>query len=186
MNLPNKLSLFRVVIIPVFVLFFYLDNMSTTTSIFAYLLAPLFIFASLTDFLDGYLARKYNLVTVFGKFIDPLADKLLVMAALIILTPSLIPYWITILILAREFIVTGIRLVAVGDGKVIAASKLGKYKTASTMIGLIVLLLVPYFNSNSDIVITIGQWIIYVGALLTAVSGIDYFLKNKHIILQSV
>jgi CDP-diacylglycerol--glycerol-3-phosphate 3-phosphatidyltransferase len=186
MNLPNKLSLFRVIIIPVFVLFFYLDKMTSEYSIYAYFLAPLFILASLTDFFDGYIARKYNLVTVFGKFIDPLADKLLVMTALIILTPDYIPYWVTILILAREFIVTGIRLVAVGDGKVIAASKLGKYKTASTMIGLIVLLLVPYIAGSRELVSDIGLWIIYLGALLTLVSGIDYFLKNKHIILQSM
>lgn len=186
MNLPNKLSLFRILIIPVFVILYYLDSPVSGYSIFSYWLAPLFIVASLTDFLDGYIARKHNLVTVFGKFIDPLADKLLVMTALILLTPHQIPYWITILILSREFIVTGIRLVAVGDGKVIAASKLGKYKTATTMIGLIVLLMVPYFANNATLVVNIGQWIIYVGAALTLISGIDYFVKNRHIIMESM
>ena len=180
MNLPNKLSLFRVVIIPVFVLFYYLIPVD---NLFYYLLAPLFVIASLTDFLDGYIARKQNLVTVFGKFIDPLADKLLVMAALIVLNAlGQVPYWVTVVILSREFIVTGIRLVAVGDGKVIAASKLGKYKTASTMVGIILMLLIPYWALLGDI----GIWVVYIGTILTIVSGVDYFLKNKHIILQSI
>ncbi|QMS85637.1 CDP-diacylglycerol--glycerol-3-phosphate 3-phosphatidyltransferase [Candidatus Xianfuyuplasma coldseepsis] len=180
MNLPNKLSLFRVVIIPLFVLVYYLIP---SLEWMDYVLAPLFIIASLTDFLDGYIARKNNLVTVFGKFIDPLADKLLVMAALIILNAmQLLPYWVTIIILSREFIVTGIRLVAVGDGKVIAASKLGKYKTASTMVGIVLMLLIPYWPIFGDV----GLWIVYVGCALTVISGIDYFVKNKHIIMQSM
>lgn len=182
MNLPNKLSLFRVIIIPVFVLLYYLIGW-TELDLFAYLLAPLFLLASITDFFDGYIARKQNLVTVFGKFIDPLADKLLVMAALIVLNAlGSLPYWVTIVILAREFIVTGIRLIAVGEGKVIAASKLGKYKTASTMIGLILMLLYPYLAVLADV----GLYIVYLGTALTIVSGIDYFIKNKTIILQSI
>lgn len=182
MNLPNKLSLFRIVIIPVFIIIYYLIGW-TNNDLFAYFLAPLFVVASITDFLDGYIARKQNLVTVFGKFIDPLADKLIVMAALIVLNAlGLLPYWITVVILSREFIVTGIRLVAVGDGKVIAASKLGKYKTASTMVGIIVMLLYPYFGVLADI----GLYVVYLGAFLTIVSGVDYFIKNKEIILQSI
>lgn len=182
MNLPNKLSLFRVVIIPVFVVVYYLIGWTNNT-VFAYMLAPLFIVASITDFLDGYIARKQNLVTVFGKFIDPLADKLIVMAALIVLNAlGFLPYWVTVVILSREFIVTGIRLVAVGDGKVIAASKLGKYKTASTMIGIILMLMYPYLQLFADI----GIWIVYVGTILTIVSGVDYFMKNKKIIMESM
>jgi len=182
MNVPNKLSLGRVVIIPVFVLLYYLHQW-TQQDWYAYLLAPIFVLASLTDFLDGYLARKWNLVTVFGKFIDPLADKLLVMAALLVLNAyGHLAVWVTIVILSREFIVTGIRLVAVGDGKVIAASKLGKYKTASTMVGLILMLLFPYWQLLADI----GIWVVYLGTLLTIVSGVDYFIKNKSIILSSM
>lgn len=182
MNLPNKLSLFRVLLVPVLVVLYYLDSY-INNSIFAYFLAPIFIIASLTDFLDGYIARSRNLVTVFGKFIDPLADKLLVMAALIILNAlGHIPIWVTIVILSREFIVTGIRLVAVGDGKVIAASNLGKYKTASTMVGLIVMLLFPL----GSLFTTIGLYIVYLGTLLTIISGIDYFIKNKEIITKSI
>ena len=182
MNLPNKLSLFRVVIIPLFVLIYYIIGW-TNQSMYAYFLAPLFLIASFTDFLDGYIARKQNLVTVFGKFIDPLADKLLVMAALIVLNAlGFVPYWVTVVILSREFIVTGIRLVAVGDGKVIAASKLGKYKTASTMVGIILMLLYPYLQVFADI----GIWVVYLGTALTIISGIDYFVKNKTIIMQSM
>lgn len=186
MNLPNKLSLFRVVLVPVLVVLYYLgarENFISNPEIFDYLLAPVFIIASLTDFLDGYLARKMNLVTVFGKFIDPLADKLIVMAALLILNDAgVLPVWITVVILSREFIVTGIRLVAVGDGKVIAASNLGKYKTASTMIGLILMLLAPVI----PVFEVIGFWTIVVGMALTVISGIDYFVKNKEIITSSI
>ena len=182
MNLPNKLSLFRVVIIPVFIIVFYLIGW-TNNQVFAYMLAPLFMIASITDFLDGYIARKYNLVTVFGKFIDPLADKLIVMAALLVLNAlNMVPIWVTVIILSREFIVTGIRLVAVGEGNVIAASKLGKYKTASTMVGIILMLLYPYWMILADI----GIWVVYIGTLLTVISGVDYFMKNKEIILKSI
>lgn len=180
MNLPNKLSMFRIILVPVLVAVYYLHN---TWDFIPYLYAPIFIIASLTDFLDGYIARKNDLVTTFGKFIDPLADKLIVMAALIILNAlGYVPYWVTVVILSREFIVTGIRLVAVGEGNVIAASKLGKYKTASTMVGLVLVLLFPYYELLADI----GIWIIYFGTLMTVISGIDYFIKNKEIIVQSI
>ena len=144
---------------------------------------PLFVLSSNTVFLDGNIARKKGLVTVFGKFIDPLADKLLVMSALIVLNAmGTLPYFITILILSREFMVTGIRLVAVGEGNVIAASKLGKYKTATTMIGLTLMLSAPYL----EILNIVGLWIVYVATILTIVSGLDYFFKNKKVILQSM
>lgn len=184
MNLPNKLSMFRIVVVPVLVIFYYLGSRDfIEANIFDYLLAPLFIVASLTDFLDGYIARKYNLVTVFGKFIDPLADKLVVMAALLLLNNALIiPIWITVVILSREFIVTGIRLVAVGEGKVIAASKLGKYKTASTMIALVLLLAIPFWAELE----LPGMIILYFGTFMTVLSGLDYFFKNKKILTESI
>jgi len=187
MNLPNKISMIRILIIPIMVVVYYIVPTVAPIGWNFYpwwLVVPsLFVIASLTDFLDGYLARKLNLVTTFGKFIDPLADKLLVMTALIMLTTDgIIPLWITVIILSREFIVTGIRLVAAPTGKVIAASNLGKYKTASTMIALILLLMHPY----GDWYYNIGIIILYIGLVLTVVSGIDYFIKNKHIITESI
>jgi len=176
-NIPNKLTLLRVLLIPVMVVLYYIDDAKNTLNIYSVLIASLFIVASFTDFLDGYIARKYNLVTTFGKFLDPLADKLLVMFALLLLQDiNLIPMWVVLVILSREFIVTGIRLVAVGEGHVIAASKLGKYKTASTMIALILLL----FHIEM-----IGLIVLYVGVFLTVLSGIDYFIKNKNSVLAT-
>lgn len=184
MNVPNKLSMFRVLLVPVLVGLYYLGKGGYEFSeLITYFLAPVFIVASLTDFLDGYIARKYNLVTVFGKFIDPLADKLIVMAALLVLNDSgVIDIWITVVILSREFIVTGIRLIAVGEGKVIAASNLGKYKTASTMIALVLLLMIPY----TEVLELPGMIILYIGTFLTVVSGLDYFIKNKKILTESI
>ncbi len=193
MNLPNKLSMFRIILIPVLVYFYYQEmwylNAGGSALIYAALLAPIFIVASLTDFFDGYIARKRNLVTTFGKFIDPLADKLIVMAALLVLvnplqlpTVATIELWIPVVILSREFIVTGIRLVAVGEGKVIAASNLGKYKTASTMIAITLLLLFPY----GELFAQIGIWVLYIGVALTVISGVDYFWKNRKIIMESI
>ncbi len=184
MNLPNKLSFLRVLLIPFMVILYYFPTLGIfDQEVGLYSLVIIFIVASLTDFLDGYIAKKYNLVTTFGKFIDPLADKLLVLAALLILNDlKIVPMWITLIILSREFIVTGIRLIAISEGKVIAASKLGKYKTASTMVALVLLLLFPY----SDIFTDVGMWILYLGLALTIISGIDYFIKNKTIILESI
>jgi CDP-diacylglycerol--glycerol-3-phosphate 3-phosphatidyltransferase len=183
MNLPNKLSLLRVLLIP-FMIFFYFHPHLFGVDEFGYYALPLiFMVASFTDYVDGYLARKHNLVTTFGKFIDPLADKLLVMTALILLNAhGSLGYWITIVILAREFIVTGIRLVAMSEGEVVAASNLGKYKTASTMLGLFLMLLFVF----GDIFSQVGLYIVYVGVLLTVVSGIDYYVKNKDYITKSI
>lgn len=189
MNLPNKLSMLRVLLVPVLVLFYYLEKWNGNTGLYLYFLAPIFAVASFTDFLDGYIARKNNLITVFGKFVDPLADKLIVMAALLILTNPFnldmlptIGIWIPIVILSREFIVTGIRLICVGEGNVIAASKLGKYKTASTMIALILLLMGPYLELFG----LIGIWVLYLGVILTIISGIDYFMKNKEALTKTM
>ncbi|MCF7925514.1 MAG: CDP-diacylglycerol--glycerol-3-phosphate 3-phosphatidyltransferase [Candidatus Izimaplasma sp.] len=183
MNLPNKLSMFRIVLVPVLLIVYYLAQVfdhSILTEF--YLLGPLFIIASLTDFLDGYIARKYHLITAFGKFLDPLADKLIVLAALLILNElAIVPIWVTAVILSREFIVTGIRLVAAKDGTVIAASNLGKYKTATTMIAIILLLFSFYINQLTPI----GLILMYLGTALTIISGVDYFIKNKTLLLES-
>ena len=188
MNLPNKISMIRILIIPIMVVAYYLvvptynyfDNYYYSLMS---ILPGLFVIASITDFIDGYVARKYDLVTTFGKFIDPLADKLLVMTALLMLTvEGVIPVWIVIIILSREFIVTGIRLVAAPTGKVIAASKLGKYKTATTMVALVLLLMYRIDNEF----VTYGMILLYIGLILTVVSGIEYFYKNRHIIAESI
>jgi len=182
MNLPNKLTLLRIILIPVMVVLYYIDALDTIAFMgisFKYLfIVIIFMIASFTDFLDGYLARKLDLVTTFGKFIDPLADKLLVMAALLLLADAgLVWTWLVIVILSREFIVSGIRLVAVSEGKVIAASNLGKYKTASTMIAIILLFISPLY--------IIGHYLIILALALTVISGYDYLVKNLSIILKS-
>jgi CDP-diacylglycerol--glycerol-3-phosphate 3-phosphatidyltransferase len=144
----------------------------------------LFVLAAATDWLDGYYARKWKLVTNFGKFLDPLADKLLVTAALVGLVEiGTIPAWMAIIIISREFAVTGIRLVAASDGAVIAASKLGKWKTVSQIVAIIACLLynVPFAAVGFPFMI-IALW---VATILTIVSGVDYFLKNKEFLLKS-
>ncbi len=172
MNLPNQLTVLRVLLIPLMVLFYYLDPNKTTLNIWSYLVVGLFILASFTDFLDGYLARKLKLITVFGKFLDPLADKLLVMFALLMLLDmNWVPMWVVLVILTREFVVTGIRLIAVDRGNVIAASLLGKYKTASTMMALILLL----FHIRTP-----GMIVLYIATALTIISGFEYIIKNQH------
>ncbi|KFZ27142.1 MAG: CDP-diacylglycerol--glycerol-3-phosphate 3-phosphatidyltransferase [Candidatus Izimaplasma bacterium HR2] len=187
MNLPNKISMIRIFIIPIMVIAYYLvpDTIPIGyhVNLLWYIVPGLFVIASITDFIDGYVARKYDLVTTFGKFIDPLADKLLVMTALLLLTvEGIIPVWIVITILSREFIVTGIRLVAAPTGKVIAASKLGKYKTATTMVALVILLMFKFDEAFEFY----GMILLYIGLVLTVVSGIEYFWKNRHIIAESI
>ncbi len=175
MNLPNKITMARVLLIPLMLVIFYLDTaaldpQASDLNPLAVGLGLLFIFASLTDYVDGYLARKHGLVTTFGKFLDPLADKLLVMAALLMLLETgVVPMWVVFIILSREMIVTGLRLIVVGDGAVIAASNLGKYKTASTLIAIILL----FFH-----IVTPGLVILYIATALTLISGVDYLIKN--------
>jgi CDP-diacylglycerol--glycerol-3-phosphate 3-phosphatidyltransferase len=144
----------------------------------------IFIIAAVTDFLDGYFARKYQLVTNLGKFLDPLADKLLITAALIALVElQLLPAWIAIIIISREFAVTGIRLVAAADGDVIAASQLGKLKTVSQIVAISALMLHNWpFQAIS---LPFDMIAIWVATFLTIVSGVDYFQKNQHILLKS-
>ncbi len=178
MNLPNKLTILRVLLIPFFV-FFLLVPVAGAAS--KYIALVIFIIASLTDLADGKIARKYNLVTNFGKFMDPLADKLLVCSALICFVEmQLLPAWIVLIIISREFIISGFRLVASDNGVVIAASYWGKFKTTSQMI-MIVLLIAQIPGSFFDI---LEQIFIYVALILTIVSLLDYLIKNKDVLKQ--
>ena len=190
MNLPNKLTILRVFMIPFFVLFMLLsvsgmdiEEASVSVSSFTtYRITAVAIFciASFTDFLDGYIARKQGLVTDFGKFMDPLADKLLVCSALILLTAEgSLPSWVVITIIAREFIISGFRLVASDNGIVIAASWWGKFKTVSQMIMCIVLMLPGVPKLIGPVVTGV---IIAAAVILTVVSLIDYMAKNIKVI----
>ncbi|MEY8352042.1 CDP-diacylglycerol--glycerol-3-phosphate 3-phosphatidyltransferase [Lachnospiraceae bacterium 54-53] len=177
MNLPNKLTILRVIMIPFFVLFLLLEGGTNTT--YRYIAAAVFIVASFTDMLDGEIARKYGLVTNFGKFMDPLADKLLVCSGLICFTAlGQLPAWIVILIISREFIISGFRLVASDNGVVIAASYWGKFKTVSQMIMSVLLILdIPALS----LLTTIFVWI---AAILTVVSLADYIIKNHRVLTE--
>ena len=170
--------MFRVILIPFFVFFLlapYFEGYGN------YVAVAIFIVASLTDLLDGKIARKYNLVTNFGKFMDPLADKLLVCSAMICLIElGLLPAWIVIIIIAREFIISGFRLIASDNGVVIAASYWGKFKTTFQMLMVIVLLLnfdIPAFK-------ILGTVLIWIATILTVVSLIDYIIKNKDVLKE--
>ena len=176
MNLPNKLTTLRVIMIPFFVFFMLADVGGSANK---WIALALFVIASLTDFLDGKIARKYNLVTNFGKFMDPLADKLLVCSALICLQDlDRVPAWVVIVIIAREFIISGFRLVAAEDGTVIAAGIWGKYKTAVTMITII--FMIPNFGGAA--VHMIEQIMIYLSLALTVISLMDYLIHNKSVL----
>ena len=175
MNLPNKLTMLRILLIPVFMVVLYWDFPGTT-----WVAVASFIIASFTDLLDGKIARKYNLVTNFGKFMDPLADKLLVCTALICLTSmSRLNVIVVLVIIAREFIISGFRLVASDNGFVIAASYWGKFKTVSQMALIIVLIM--DLGGVWNVVGTVLTW---VALLLTIVSLIDYIAKNKQVLTQ--
>ncbi len=176
MNLPNKLTIFRVILIPFFILFLLVP----ITSVDKWIALAIFIVASLTDLLDGKIARKYNLVTNFGKFMDPLADKLLVCSALICLIElNKIPSWMVIIIIAREFIISGFRLVAADNGVVIAASYWGKFKTTFQMIAVCLLI------ADLEMLHVFTQIILWIAVILTVVSLIDYLIKNKNVMKES-
>ena len=177
MNLPNKLTVLRVIMIPFFVLFMLMPELAGSAS--KYIALAIFCVASFTDFLDGYLARRDNLVTNFGKFMDPLADKLLVCSALICLIPRL-PAWVVIVIIAREFIISGFRLVASDNGIVIAASYWGKFKTVSHMT-MVILMILNLANPIYQIVTQVVMWI---AIALTIISLVDYVVKNKQVLTQ--
>lgn len=175
MNLPNKLTVLRVVMVPFFVFFMLTDAAGAAGR---WIALGLFIVASLTDMLDGKIARKYNLVTNFGKFMDPLADKLLVCSAMICLIPSgKLNTAIVIVIIAREFIISGFRLVASDSGIVIAASYWGKFKTVFQMAMIIVL--IADFGGVFDL---IGQILIWTALALTIISLLDYVWKNRQVL----
>lgn len=167
MNTPNKLTLLRVLLIPVFLVVLYWGFPGSQ-----YAALAIFVIASLTDLVDGYIARKRDLVTDFGKFMDPLADKVLVVTAMLwLVQEGSMPAWAVAVVIFREFAVSGLRLIAVEGGKVIAAGWSGKVKTACTMMGLCVMLI---FND------TWVDWAVTAVILVTTVySGIEYFVKNK-------
>lgn len=177
MNLPNKLTVLRVIMIPFFVLFMLIPNLAGAAT--KYIALAIFCVASFTDFLDGYLARRDNLVTNFGKFMDPLADKLLVCSAMICLIPKL-PAWIVLIIIAREFIISGFRLVAADNGIVIAASYWGKFKTVSHMAMVILLIL----DFQGHVMQFITGMVVGLGLGLTIVSLVDYVWKNRQVLTQ--
>ena len=175
MNLPNKLTVLRVIMVPFFVFFMLTDVGGVANK---WIALVLFIVASLTDMLDGKIARKYNLVTNFGKFMDPLADKLLVCSAMICLIPSgKLPTAVVIVIIAREFIISGFRLVASDNGVVIAANYWGKFKTVSQMI-MIILLIVDF----GGVFAILTEVFIWLSVALTVISLLTYIMQNRKVL----
>ena len=191
MNLPNKITISRILLIPVFVIIMMFDFGWGKLTFFGaempvhhFVGALIFIFASATDWVDGYYARKLNLVTNFGKFLDPLADKLLVSAALILLVElGLAPAWIVIVIISREFAVTGLRLILANEGEVVAANQLGKIKTWAQIVAISALLL---HNTIFTLIgIPFDMIMLYIALIFTIWSGWDYFYINRRVLLDS-
>ena len=177
MNLPNSLTMLRILLIPFF-LVILLGNI-VEDPLAKYIAVGIFSAASLTDFFDGFIARKYNLSTNFGVFADPMADKLLVCSALIaMLDKALIPGWVVIIIISREFIISGFRILAAEQGVVLAASYWGKLKTVSQMLMIIFVLL----NFDNDILKMFSFLLVYLSAGLTIVSAFDYIIKNAGVL----
>lgn len=173
MNLANKLTVFRIVLVPFFVIFSLYDF----TPYNRYIALVIFIVATVTDKLDGTIARKHNMITSFGKFMDPIADKLLVCSALVCLTAQdKLPAWAVIIIIAREFIISGIRIIAAENGVAIAASGWGKAKTVAQMIMIIAMLL------DFGFLYIPQQILLYLSLILTVVSAADYLIKNKNVL----
>jgi CDP-diacylglycerol--glycerol-3-phosphate 3-phosphatidyltransferase len=170
-NLPNAVTILRICIIPV--LFFLLFD---PNRIWSLIIAVLFIMAALTDLLDGYLARRYQIVTNIGKFLDPIADKIIVNTAMILMIPiGRIPAWIVAIIIIRDFVIDGIRTIATSEGLIIAASKLGKRKTLCQIFALSALIIhYPFLGANAHVV---GMVVLYIALCLTILSGFDYLLK---------
>ena len=206
MTLPNKLTMLRIILIPVMVIIYYIPFFSNTyvfklnggsgffygLSLSSLIMFVIFALASITDFLDGAIARKYNLITSFGKFADPLADKMLVFTAMTLLMLDVLPYgdWYQyimpafafIIMLIREFMVSGIRMVVALKGEAVAAGWMGKWKTFVTMIAIIVL----FFMHIHIVIAIIGMVLMYIACLLTITSGIQYFYNARKIILESI
>ncbi|WP_066193679.1 MULTISPECIES: CDP-diacylglycerol--glycerol-3-phosphate 3-phosphatidyltransferase [Gracilibacillus] len=191
MNIPNRITISRIMLIPIFILLlsypfdwgvWHVQGQDIPITHLVALI--IFAIASATDWLDGYYARKYQLVTNLGKFLDPMADKLLVSAAFILLIAiDMAPAWIVIIIISREFAVTGLRLVAAGEGVVLAAGQLGKFKTVLQIVAILVLLLhnVPFASSG----IPVDLILLYAAMIMTVVSGVEYFVKNWHVMGES-
>ena len=193
MNLANKLTLIRIILVPVFLIFIAARHIPYGSTI----ATVIFILASITDKLDGYIARSRNQITNFGKFMDPLADKLLVTAALISLVElHVVPAWAAVIIIAREFAVSGLRSIAAAQGRVIAASWWGKIKTVIQIIAIILLLIkinLGDFNYVMEFVRNSGFWtqffntvpsiMLMVAVIITLISGYDYFKKNKDVVV---
>lgn len=192
MNLPNKITISRIILIPIFVVMMLvrieewgnITILGATMPVTHLIGALIFIIAATTDWIDGYYARKLNLVTNMGKFLDPLADKLLVSAALIVLVElQMAPSWIVIIIVSREFAVTGLRLVLAGEGEVVAANMLGKIKTWTQIIAISALLLHNIFFEMFSF--PFDELALWVALFFTVWSGLDYFVKNKKPFLKS-
>ena len=198
MNLPNKITIARILLVPIMMIIPFIGingDLWYGLPISNIVILVIFLIASLTDYLDGHIARKRNIVTNFGKFLDPIADKLLVLAALVMLVESgILPGWIPIIIAAREFMVSAIRMLAASEGKVIAASKLGKIKTVTQMVAISLAFLdtSPFMKfmdgalSNLalplNILMSIAMWL---AVIATIWSGVDYFMKSKDIVLNT-
>ena len=183
MNLPNKLTILRMILVPFFVFFMLVDPSIVPYEYAKWIALGLFCVASITDFLDGQIARKNNLVTNFGKFMDPLADKILTCSAficLIVTRPESMPAWIVIIIIAREFVISGFRLVASDKGVVIAASYWGKFKTNFQMFAIILLIA----DFGGPVVFVIEQILVYIALILTIVSLVDYLAKNIDVLKE--
>lgn len=201
MTVPNILTLFRIILIPLMIVVYYIfkdndvylyqaSNGSHLTLMWV-LIAAIFFVAGWTDFFDGMLARKYNLITTFGKFADPLADKMLVFSSMTLLMVTyadglpagpLVPVWIFVVMLIREFMVSGIRMLAASKGEVIAAGWLGKWKTFISMVAIWVL----FFYQVHESILYIGQILMYVSCILTILSGIEYLWKSRRIVFESI
>ena len=171
MNLPNKLTIARIIAVPFFIAAYYLE-----WHLVAFLI---FIAASFTDMLDGKIARKYNLVTNFGKIMDPLADKVLVYSAFCLMVPDPVPGWMLIIILAREFLVAGVRTVAASEGRVIAAAMSGKIKTVLQMVAVCMLLIAPVINTSWFLIL--GKIVLWAALVMTVISGVQYVVDNKQV-----
>jgi len=192
MNIPNQITVSRILLIPIFMVFLLIPfqwgevkMLGVEIPVHHFIAAIVFIIAASTDWLDGYYARKHNLVTNMGKFLDPLADKLLMTAAFVALVGlDMFPAWAAVVILSREFAVTGLRLVASGEGEVIAASIWGKWKTVSQIIAASAVLLHNIIFEMMSI--PFDTIMIYIAVILTIFSGVDYFVKNKHVLNKSL
>ena len=203
MTIPNMLTLFRIILIPLMIIIYYVMGDSPylfnvvsngTTYCLSWkwvIIAIIFFVAGFTDFFDGMIARKYNLITTFGKFADPLADKMLVFSSMTLLlvtiadglpTGPLVPVWCFVIMLMREFMVSGIRMLAASKGEVIAAGWLGKWKTFVTMVAIWVL----FFYQTAPFVLYAGQVLMYISCLLTLLSGAEYLWNSRKIVFESI